>query len=210
MIRACDNHGYFAGESCPECDAAGADVLGDDRRVRLSKFASGALRHFPDDAGLSPDGHGWVDYDALVDAVTRKYSWAEREHVDGVVATDPKGRFERRSSRIRAAYGHSIDVTLEPTESAVPSQLYHGTARRNIESIRETGLRPMGRQRVHLSTTREEARTVGRRHDDDPVVVVVDADAMVANGFGVDERGPETYTVDHVPPRYLSVESRPE
>jgi putative RNA 2'-phosphotransferase len=206
MIRVCDDHGYVAGESCPECGSAGRHLLNQERRVRLSKFASGALRHFPGDAGLSPDDSGWVEYDALVGAVTNKYPWAERGHVDAVVATDPKGRFERRDSRIRAAYGHSIDVTLETTESAVPSRLYHGTARRNLDSILDTGLEPMGRQQVHLSATPEGARAVGRRHDDDPVLLVVDAEAMEADGVDVDRRGTETYTVDHVSPAYITVE----
>lgn len=69
MIRFCTDHGYVDGESCPVCDATGHRVLDDERRTRLSKFVSGALRHFPDDAGLSLDGGGWVAYDALVDAV---------------------------------------------------------------------------------------------------------------------------------------------
>lgn len=205
MIRHCSVHDYFVGESCPECDVPGRHVLDSARRTRLSTFVSGALRHFPDDAGVDPDGHGWVEYDALVDAVTEQYPWAERDHLTAVVATDPKGRFERRGSRIRAAYGHSIDVTLDATASTVPDRLYHGTPRRNLDSIRESGLRPMGRQQVHLSATPEAAREVGRRHGDDPAILVVDAAAMTRDGFDVDERGTETYTVDRVPPEYLHV-----
>jgi putative RNA 2'-phosphotransferase len=207
VIRHCSDHGYVVGESCPECDAPSRHVLDSERRTRLSKFVSGALRHFPDDAGLDPDTHGWVDYDELVDAVTERYRWAERDHLTAVVATDPKGRFERRGRRIRAAYGHSIDVTLEATGSSVPARLYHGTARRNLDSILEEGLRPMGRQQVHLSTTPEAAREVGRRHDDDPVLLVVDAEAMDADGVDVDRRGTDTYTVDRVPTEYLTTES---
>ncbi|EJN57981.1 RNA 2'-phosphotransferase [Halogranum rubrum] len=204
MIRLCGDHGYVDGESCPVCENEGRHVLDDDRRTRLSTFVSGALRHFPDDVGLSLDANGWVAYDALVDAVCQNYSWAERDHVDAVVATDPKGRFERREGAIRAAYGHSVDVTLDGTDSTVPDRLYHGTARRTLDSINEQGLRPMGRQQVHLSATVEDAREVGRRHDAEPVVLVVDADALVSDGLDVDKRGHDTYTVDHVPPAYLT------
>ncbi len=31
--------------------------------------------------------------------------------------------------RVRAAYGHSVDVTLDGTDDPVPATLYHGTAR---------------------------------------------------------------------------------
>lgn len=100
-----------------------------------------------------------------------------------------------------------MDVTLDPTDATVPDRLYHGTARRNVDSILEEGLRPMGRQQVHLSETVEGARDVGRRHDDDPVVLVVDAAALVEAGFDVEKRGRETYTVAHVPPSHLSTSS---
>lgn len=203
MIRVCDDHGHFDGERCPVCGVEGDRVLEDHRRRRLSKFLSGALRHFPDDAGLSLDDRGWAEYGAVVDAATAKYDWAAPEHVDAVVATDPKGRFERRGSRIRAAYGHSVDVELEPTESSVPDRLYHGTAPRALDTILDEGLKPMSRQSVHLSATVEDARSVGRRHADDPVLLVVDVDAMKRDGFEIDRRGEETFTVDRVPPEYL-------
>lgn len=203
MIRACDDHGYVDGDACPVCGDEGRHVLDDDRRVTLSKYLSGALRHFPENAGLALDDRGWVDDESLVDAVTDRYPWAEPEHVDAVVATDSKGRFERRDRRIRAAYGHSVDVELESTETSVPDRLYHGTAPRNVASIFDRGLEPMSRQTVHLSETPEEAREVGRRHADEPVVLVVDARAMVHDGFEIDKRGTETYTVGRVPPKYI-------
>jgi putative RNA 2'-phosphotransferase len=94
-------------------------------------------------------------------------------------------------------------VTLEATKADVPSRLYHGTAPRNLDNIAEEGLKPMSRQQVHLSKTPREARTVGGRHADDPVVLVVDSETMVRDGFEIDERGRDTYTVDAVPPEYV-------
>ncbi|MFC6723186.1 RNA 2'-phosphotransferase, partial [Halobium palmae] len=132
-VKRCPNpdHGFFADATCPACERAGECVLNADRRERLSKFLSGALRHFPDDAGLTLDGAGWAGFDALVDAASEKYDWADELSVEGVVDADPKGRFERRDDRIRAAYGHSVNVDIDvDTESAAdaPDRLYHGTA----------------------------------------------------------------------------------
>lgn len=204
-IRRCPDHGPFEGETCPICGEAGDPLLEGDRRKRLSKFMSGALRHFPDDVGLSLDERGWTGYGELVDAVTGRYGWAGSEHVEGVIVTDPKGRFERADGRVRAAYGHSVGVELEAVETPVPDELYHGTDPGNLESIREEGLRPMGRQRVHLSETVGEALDVGRRHADDPTVLVVDAEGMAADGRRVVRRGTGIYTTDQVPPEYLSI-----
>ena len=182
---------------------------------------SGALRHFPDDVGLELDDRGWTASDDLVAAVERKYEWASPDHVVAVIATDPKGRFERTDAetgidgsggdpvdggRVRAAYGHSVDVDLEPTDAPVPDELYHGTAPANVDSILEEGLRPMARQQVHLSGSRDAARRVGRRHASDPALIVVDAAGMLADGRRITKRGRETYTTDTVPPAYLSVD----
>lgn len=212
-IRSCPDHGPFATDDdrCPRCGDEGETLLSGDRRRRLSKYASGALRHFPEDAGLELDERGWASLEALVDAVERTYDWAGAEHVAAVIATDPKGRFERTGSdgddgsgdRVRAAYGHSVDVDLEPTDAPVPDVLYHGTAPENLGSIRESGLRPMSRQHVHLSESSAAARRVGSRRASEPVVLAVDAAAMLADGRRITKRGVETYTTDRVPPAYL-------
>lgn len=210
MLRRCPDHGYFesggetGADGCP-CGREGEAALSSERRTRLSKFTSGALRHFPADVGLAPDDRGWVAWDALVAAAGDRYRWADEPALAAVVATDPKGRFERDGDRVRAAYGHSIDVTLEPADAPVPDVLYHGTPRRNAGAIRREGLRPMGRQTVHLSETPATAREVGRRHGAAPVVFAVDAAGLLADGHRVTKRGRETYTVGRVPPAYLAV-----
>jgi putative RNA 2'-phosphotransferase len=208
-VRRCDAHGLVAGEACPDCGATGRVVVDGDCRRRLSRFCSGALRHFPGEVGLELDGAGWTALGDLVAAATARYDWADRAAVAGVVATDPKGRYERRGDRVRAAYGHSVDVTLSPTDAAVPDRLYHGTDPDALDAILAEGLRPMGRQSVHLAASPADARTVGSRHAADPAVLAVDAAAMRADGRRVDRRGADTYTTAAVPPRYLSVVDAP-
>ncbi|WP_436922982.1 RNA 2'-phosphotransferase [Halosimplex amylolyticum] len=222
-VRACADHGFFECEECPVCERDGRAVLDAERRRRLSKYLSGALRHFPDDAGLALDEAGWTAFDDLVDAVERQYDWAGRERVAAVVATDPNGRYERTGGdlgsdtssgdsvsgpdRVRAAYGHSVAVDLESGNEPVPDTLYHGTAPRNRDAILATGLKPLSRQLVHLSGSVDEARRVGGRHADDPVVFAVDAASMVADGHEITRRGRTTFTTGRVPPEQLAVHS---
>ncbi|WP_324664082.1 RNA 2'-phosphotransferase [Haloarcula sediminis] len=208
-VRHCDDHGFFEGAACPRCGDAAEQIADGGRRRQLSKFMSGALRHFPNDAGLALDGAGWTPLPVLVDAVESKYDWADREIVEGVLATDPKGRFERtpgtggEPDRVRAAYGHSVEVTLDGGDGPIPDTLYHGTAPRNVDAISEEGLRPMTRQQVHLSETVETAREVGSRHASEPVVLEVDAAGMERDGHDIAKRGEATYTTERVPPAYL-------
>jgi putative RNA 2'-phosphotransferase len=203
-ISRCPEHDYTERTVCPACERDLKVVLDGDRRRRLSTFVSGALRHFPEDVGIELDERGWTTVAALTDAVDRQYDWASDEHLAAVLATDPKGRFERDGDRVRAAYGHSVAVTLDDETTAVPDRLYHGTAPRHVAAIEREGLRPMDRQLVHLSGSVETAREVGARHAADPVVFVVDAAGLAADGYDITERGEGVFTVERVPPAYLS------
>ncbi|SFR93322.1 putative RNA 2'-phosphotransferase [Halomicrobium zhouii] len=206
-VFRCDDHGYHEDRSCPTCERSGELVLQGNPRRRLSKFVSGALRHFPDDAGVELDDAGWTTREELITAVESKYDWASAGHLDAVIATDPKGRFERDERRgetvVRAAYGHSVDVDLGGADGPVPDTLYHGTAPRNLDDILSDGLKPMGRQQVHLSGSVDDAREVGTRHADDPVLLEIDAAGMRSDGLDIVARGLSTYTTDRVPPSYL-------
>ncbi|MFW6321708.1 MAG: RNA 2'-phosphotransferase [Halohasta sp.] len=213
-IRHCETHGYFDSQRCPTCGTRGESVVSAARRSRVSKFLSGALRHFPDDVGLELDDGGWTDWSALVDRTSKTYGWLDdgafdaEETITAIVQTDPKGRFEADGDRVRAAYGHSVAVDLEAGGTPVPEVLYHGTSPDALESIREEGLRPMSRQHVHLSGSVDAAREVGRRHASEPVVLRVDAAAMVDDGREITKRGREVYTTDRVPSRYLEDHDR--
>lgn len=219
-IAVCPDHGPIEGKTCPVCERTLDPVLSGSRRRRLSKYLSGALRHFPEDAGIELDDAGWTGFEGLVAAAQRQYDWADAEAVEAVITTDPKGRFERKAvrseartanasdgERVRAAYGHSVDVDLESVETPVPDTLYHGTAPRNLDSIFAEGLKPVNRQQVHLSGTIEAARDVGSRHAEVPVILEVDAAAMLVDGHEITKRGKEVYTTDHVPPAYLDERS---
>jgi len=203
-IRSCDDHGAFEGSRCPHCDATGLQLVSAANRTRVSRFLSGALRHFPDDVDLDLDAAGWADRAAVVDRAVNKYDWLDEAALEAIVRTDPKGRFEVDDGRIRAAYGHSVAVDLAANDTLVPDVLYHGTAPDAVPAIREAGLKPMSRQHVHLGGSVDAAREVGSRHDADPVVLCIDAAAMVEEGREITKRGRSVYTTDYVPSRFLS------
>lgn len=207
-IRSCDVHGVFVATTCPTCDGDGSVIVDHDTRVSVSKFISGALRHFPGDVGLSLDEHGWVTRTALLDAIQTEHGTSISEDaLLAIVQADKKGRFEVDEDKIRAAYGHSVDVDINGTDGAIPETLYHGTAPRSVESIMSEGLQPQGRQHVHLTDSKEDAENVGRRHasgDNDPIVFSISVAALDEAGHTVTKRADAVYTTDHVPPRLLT------
>ena len=90
-----------------------------------------------------------------------------------------------RYGPIRATASRSISSSspapaVEPL--LPPALLYHGTAERNLASIRKEGLEKRQRHHVHLSAESDTARAVGARYGK-PVVLSVDAAGMAAEGF---------------------------
>jgi putative RNA 2'-phosphotransferase len=116
---------------------------------------------------------------------------------------DDKHRFEVAGNRIRARYGHSFDQPIRYEPCTPPSILYHGTSQRALATIRRQGLRPMGRQYVHLSPDPETATRVGARHDEQPVILAVRAAEAHAVGIVFHQAGEAVYLSKHVPAEFV-------
>ena len=101
-----------------------------------------------------------------------------------IVRTDEKQRysFNEDKTLIRANQGHSIPVDVELPELEPPSILYHGTGQKYVESIDHQGLLPKSRLYVHLSTDKDTAVKVGKRHGV-PVIYTILAGKMFTDGY---------------------------
>ncbi|WP_420333439.1 RNA 2'-phosphotransferase [Roseibium sp.] len=152
--------------------------------TKVSKQLSFWLRHCPQDAGLVLSETGWADVGAVLKALDTKGMSCNAERLGQVVASDDKQRFEvsQDGSSIRARQGHSVQIDLELAPVIPPHTLFHGTAERFLSSILDEGLKPMRRHHVHLSDNPDTALKVGKRHGK-PVVLLVDAERMVAAGL---------------------------
>lgn len=151
----------------------------DKSLVSISKFVSKVLRHAPESVGLRLDEAGWVEVDDLLAAAERAGVRMERATLERVVAENDKKRFALSPDglRIRASQGHSVAVELGLQPVQPPEVLFHGTADRNLDSIRAQGLIPGRRTHVHLSPDEATAVNVGQRHGR-PVVLRVQAGEM--------------------------------
>ncbi|AIU69595.1 RNA 2'-phosphotransferase [Thermococcus eurythermalis] len=173
-------------------------------RTKVSKLMAYILRHSPEEFGLKPDAEGFVPLDELVKALQTVYPDVTEKFVREIVARDTKGRYEIRGDKIRARYGHSFPVSLNHEADRESRVLYHGTPRRNLESIMHEGLKPMRRQFVHLSTSRSEAIETGRRHGRDVVLLIIDADCLRKKGLKIYKAGKNVRIVERVPPECIT------
>ena len=175
----------------------------DKHYIKLSKLITLALRHKPEALNLSMDKHGWVSVKELINHVSELYDFDMRM-LEYIVANDNKQRFSfnEDKTKIRANQGHSIDVDVELEECTPPDVLYHGTGEKSTESISKSGLKPMSRLYVHLSSDANTALNVGSRHGT-PVVYVVDTKSMVQDEIKFYKSKNNVWLTKYVHPKYL-------
>lgn len=171
--------------------------------VKASKFMSHVLRHAPERIGIDLDGQGWVLLDRLVEKSEGRLT---RELVLETIILDEKQRYALSADglRVRANQGHSIKIDLGLPPIEPPQALYHGTADRFVDSIRAEGLVPRSRLQVHLSQDHDTAVKVGARHGN-PVVLLVAAAQMQADGLLFYRADNGVWLTDHVPSNYLTI-----
>ena len=136
----------------------------------------------------------------------KKYS---REIVEAdleyIIKTSEKKRHEISGDKIRALYGHSIPMKIEKSIGNPPDILYSKTAKRFLDSILQNGLQPMSRQYVHLSADTETATQVGKRRDNQPVILKIDTKLASLSCIAFYIGNEKVWLTDSVPPQFISV-----
>lgn len=168
-----------------------------------SKFMSLILRHKPETIGISLDEHGWANVDDLIAGIAKTCEF-DMEMLEKIVRTDNKQRYSFNDDKtlIRANQGHSINVDVELDELEPPTELWHGTGEKYVNSIDKQGLIPKSRLYVHLSKDRETAVQVGQRHGK-PVLYMVKAGAMYQDGYPFYLSKNGVWLTKEVPVKYL-------
>ncbi|MBY4830324.1 RNA 2'-phosphotransferase [Burkholderia dolosa] len=171
----------------------------------ISRYLSYILRHKPESIGLQLDAEGWADIAALIACAGKHGHAIDKTTIQAVVATNSKKRFilSDDDQRIRAVQGHSVPTVRRTyPEKMPPKVLYHGTATRFLESIREHGLTPGARHHVHLSIDIPAAIAVGKRHGK-PVILEIPALAMYKRGFKFFLAENNIWLTDIVPAEFI-------
>lgn len=201
-IRFCPSHGFYRGEMC-SCGVKGEVVVGKDRVEKLGKFVSGVLRHFPQRFNLEIDENGWVSFEALAKVVSRKYRWANRWVLKAMVYSDEKKRYELKGDKIRARYGHSIDVKLSDMPEAEEDTLYYGTSEEEANRMLEIGIKPVNQAYVHLSTTIERSLEVASLRTKKPIVFEIDAKKAKEDGIRILKANDSIALAKEIPAKYI-------
>src|SRR2546429_2519490 len=160
MLKECRSHGYFREEFCPHCGSEGKFLLNDEEVELLGRTMAGVLRHFPQRYGSRMDPRGGVDLRDFLPAIqirNRRFRFVRQHHVIGLIETDPKGRYQFEDGKIRATYGHSMDLELDLPTEGIPDVLFYPTTEEESHLLMEAGLPPSDPKIVDLSAPLQPA-----------------------------------------------------
>lgn len=174
---------------------------------RITRSLAYMLRHQPEKFDLELDSHGFGELEdvarALADRIGEPIEIAD---VEAAVSSGDRPRYEIRGTKIRALYGHSIEV--EPGDPAQPPEfLYVGIDARDLQRAQQFGLRGGRRRFLHLALSAEDAREAGRRAAREYAILRVYAlDAWEESINFYDRK--TLYLAEHIPTAYLEVLER--
>lgn len=175
--------------------------------ARLSKFLALVLRHRAAQFGLTPNDEGFVPLEGLLNVIHEQdgLDWVQAEDIQRVAGNHVRKRFEVRDDLVRATYGHSFPERIRYERIDPPEELYVGMSKSQIDVARTEGIRPEGRQYVHLTDDRREAAEVGRRKDIESDVVVVRAAEASQAGIAFHKPTEGLFLSDAIPAEFLNL-----
>lgn len=212
MLWELEDGTYYRGEELPE-GVKGRFLMNDQEMDRIGRIMAGILRHFPDRFGLTMDSYGWVEIGDMVDAIRDAKSrlhWLRPRHIEALVATDEKGRYQIDGGMVRATYAHSIDVNLDDLPECDRDILYYPVSEEEKDIVLEAGLHPTDRKKLHLSADYESAYSAGSVRIEDPIILEIDAKAAMMNGLDIRKAGTTVYVSEDVGAEFLSEAEEPE
>ena len=131
--------------------------------IKISKYLAYILRHHPEKVGIELDSEGYVNLDEVLNILNKKYAHLNIgditiDTIKNIIKESDKKRYEIIGKKIRAYYGHSVEVIINLLEikfEALPDKLYHGTTIQAYMKIKDEGLLSKGRQYVHLKLNKK-------------------------------------------------------
>jgi len=175
--------------------------------TKLSRTVSHALRHEPWLYGLELDSYGWVHLiDLVVSLRCHRNEWRKlaENDITEMISKSDKRRFEIHKGKICALYGHSLPCKVLKMFAQPPAILFHGTSSRFVKQIKHQGLKPRGRNYVHLSVDQETALVVAKRKQGISFIITVQASKAYQNGIKFYQANKTTWLADYVSADYLN------
>ena len=176
-----------------------------DETIALSKKISYILRHNPEEYNVKLDEYGYCPIEDIISGINTKDNInISLQDIINAVNTSDKQRFEIKSDKIRALYGHSKQLVILKEKGTPPDILYHGTTEEAYKYIQAQGILPMSRLFVHLSTDISTAKTVAKRKTAKPVILKIDAKTASKDNIEFFIGNSTTWLTKRIDPKYIT------
>src|SRR5689334_6770622 len=171
---------------------------------RITRSLAYMLRHQPEAFDLELDAQGYGDSERIVQALNERLGEpVTLADLEDAIHSGDRPRYEIVGTRVRALYGHSIDV--EPGEPSRPPEVLHvGISARDADRAMRYGLRGGRRRFLHLALTPDDAKEGGRRTGRDYVVITVYALDAWEEGINFYDRK-ALFLAEQIPTEFLEI-----
>lgn len=172
----------------------------------LSRLMHYILGKRPDEFGLVPDRHGFVPLKELLKVIHEEpdMAYVRQSHLGEVMLYDRDKLFEVVEKKIRATKRSFLPLAEQDRLSNPPKLLFKGIKRKTYPAVLTHGLTPGGREYVVMTADRDLAAHIGRRQDQRPVIVEIQAQAANNSGTAFFAFGDSLYVADTVPARFIT------
>jgi len=132
------------------------------------------LGYRPDEFGLVPDPDGYIPYKELLQAIHEEPGWGyvRQGHFNEILMGNDRVLFQWDEKRIRTLK-RDWQLDLETPLDNLPKTLFIAVRRRAHPHVMEKGLKSSPDKYLPLSQDKEMALRIGRRRDQNPVMLEV-------------------------------------
>jgi putative RNA 2'-phosphotransferase len=166
---------------------------------RNAKFLNYVLGRHPDEFGLVLDEQGFVKIKTLIKALHEESDWRffRESHLKELTLSLHPAPVEIDGNRVRSTVRSGIP-SISPI-SQLPKLIYTAIRRRAYPRVLENGLGPGGQGHILLTQDKETAHRLGRRIDNQPVILSIHTHNAQTNGVHFHAYGQALYLADFLP-----------
>jgi len=166
---------------------------------QFAKFSAYVLGRHPDEFGLVLDDNGYAKIKEFIQAVTETDGWrhVRKSHINDVMLMLNNPPFEVEDILIRAKDRSRLNhytVCENP-----PKLLYICIKHKSYLSVLDKGVHPTAHASIICCKDQEMAERIGKRRDNQPIVLTVHVRKMLDQGLTFSPFGESLFLADFIP-----------
>ncbi len=172
----------------------------------LSRLLNYILGSKPDEFGLVPDKQGYIVLRELLKAINEEPSMAyvKEFHIREVLVHKRDSMLEITGKKIRSTKRNYSLIDKDRPPDSTPKILYKGVKRKTYPFILKSGLLPGSNGHVVMTKDRDLAMRIGRRLDQRPIIIEIQAGAASEYNTIFLPFGDSMYLTDKVSAQFIN------